>query len=412
MTDYYTKTPGTGGRIRQRVSDFAVEEIAPNGSACEVKAFSDKEKTELEHEWPENTENREHLIVEMEKFGYDTHSALKQIARSLRCSPKRMGFAGLKDKRAITCQRVSIWNPDLERVKTFRSRYLDLRFLEWSDERIELGDLKGNRFRIVIRGIELDEKETRKRLEACAEEMKEGIPNFFGEQRFGGLRQVTHVVGKLFLQGKTKEAVMAYLSVEEPREGEEVCAARKLARAEKFAEALHLMPYKFKFERILLQHLEQNPNDFAGAFQKLPKSLRYLFTHAVQSHLYNEILKERLKRGFGLNAVEGDVVEDGVPTIPLFGFESKFSKGVAGEIEKMVLEREGVSLKEFQVRELAEMSSKGSRKRIVLKAENLEIGEIGRDEYNEGKIKAAVSFELEKGNYATTVLDELLKVSA
>ena len=149
--------------------------------------------------------------------------------------------------------------------------------------------------------------------------------------------------------------------------------------------------------------------DFVGAFSRLPKSLTYMFTHAYQSYLFNQIINERIGSGLGLKAAEGDVLEDGIATTQLFGFESKFSEGKIGEIERKVLEGEGIKPEDFYIKAFPQISSKGARKKILLFPEDLKLEEIGSDEYFEGALKAKISFKLEKGNYATTVLRELMK---
>ena len=116
-----------------------------------------------------------------------------------------------------------------------------------------------------------------------------------------------------------------------------------------------------------------------------------------------------MKLGFGLKKISGDVLIEGKPSAALFGFESEIAEGKTGEIEKKILEAEGVKLEDFKVSEMPEVSSKGSRKGIVLIPEKIKLIETGKDEFNEGKLSAKISFSLEKGNYATTVLRELMK---
>jgi tRNA pseudouridine13 synthase len=411
-----TKSLGIGGVLKQRFSDFIVEEITPEGKACEVKAFNADGKiagfTEELIEVPENPEGKEFLICELEKFNYDLNQAVRFVSHYLQFSRKRIGYAGLKDKRAITCQRISIWKPDVERLKEFKSRFIDLRPLEWSNSKVEIGDLKSNNFKIIIRGIDLDEKECKKRiLEFAKEAEKNGIANFFGEQRFGGVRPITHKVGKLIIQGNLKDAVMLYLGFTEEREKPESKQARKLASEGKFAEALASFPSIYRFEKSMLNHLVKFPNDFAGAIGKLPKAMRYLFTHAYQSHLFNRIIEERLKQGFGLERIEGDLLDnEGNVLIPLIGFESKLPEGESLKIMQKILDEKGVKPEDFKVKQMPELSSKGTAKILVLRPENFELLEVSQDEFNEGKLKAIVSFGLSKGNYATTVLAELMKV--
>lgn len=407
---YATSSPGIGGLIKRRIGDFIVEEIALDGKVCEVKAFTATEKLKVEKTWPENTEQKENLILQMEKFNSDVNNAIRKITRFVGTSKKRIGYGGMKDKRGITCQRISFWQPDIERLKQFESRYIDLRPIEWSDERVELGDLQSNRFTIIIRDLKLEKEKLQETILQCFEQMKNGIPNYFGEQRFGGARNVTHIVGREFVKGNPEEAVKIYLTATFPAEEEAVRQAREnLAKTWDYAQATKEFPTKFRYERAILHHLCKYPKDFVGAFGKLPKQLRYMFTHAYQAHLFNKIVAERMKAGIGLKAVEGDVLQDGLPTAALFGCESTFAEGKPGEIERKVLAEEGIELSQFKVAKMAELSSRGTRKPISLFPQKLQLLEIAEDEFYPGSLKAKVGFELTKGNYATTVLAELMK---
>ena len=412
QTIFVTKTPGIGGRIKRRISDFIVQEVSKEGKVWEARAFSGDAKAELEKAWPEGLapEGREQLHVTLEKFNMDTNFAIQRIARALGTSRKRVGYAGMKDKRAITCQRISIWQPDVERLKRLDSRYLDLREAEWREERIELGDLWGNDFNITVRDLGGTREELQQTISDCFEQMKGGIPNFFGEQRFGGLRQTSHRVGREFVKGSIENGVMLYLTATAPGEEEDVALARKnLAETRDFSRASNEFPVKYRYERAIIHHLCKYPRDFVGAFKKLPKALTYMFTHAYQSYLFNQVLERRVKEGLGLQPVEGDVLEDGVVAAPLFGFESKLAEGKPGEIERKVLEEEGTKPEDFKIKAYAELSSRGARKKAVLFPENLRLIEIAEDEFYPGRLKARIGFRLTKGNYATTVLAELMK---
>jgi len=431
MAIYSTSTKGIGGQIKRRYTDFIVEEIQRDGKVCEAKRFVKEfgeqesagiqqnletaEQLHLETEKlivPQNLEDREQLHLDLEKINRDTNFVIRDITRFIQCSGKRIGYAGMKDKRAVTCQRISIFRPNVERLQQFSSRGIQLRNPFWEKERIDLGMLLGNKFTVTIRDLQLEEKELKKRIAAFFKEAeKNGIANYFGEQRFGGIRNITHVVGKEFLKGDFRNGVMLYLCHAAEGEEEEVAAARKrLAETNDFAEATRLFPPKFRYERAMIHHLCRFPNDFVGAFGRLPKKLRYLFTHAYQSHLFNKIIEERFSQGIGLKNVEGDILEEGNPTAALFGFESQFAEGKAGEIERKVLNADGIELQQFKVKKMAEISSKGARKSIVLKPEKMGLLEIKEDEFFPEKLCAKISFELSKGNYATTVLAELMKI--
>ena len=235
------------------------------------------------------------------------------------------------------------------------------------------------------------------------------MPNYYGEQRFGGYRDVTHVVGKLLLQGKIEEAVMTYLG--KPSEGEEdaIAEARKnVLETKNFSRALVEFPDKLHFEVAMLNHLVKTPSDFAGAFQRLPKKTRFLFTHAYQSHVFNRIVAERVKKGL-FYPMEGDILENGIPTALLPGSESKMAHGIPGEIEERILRDEKIDASLFKNTKMGELSSWGARKPIVLRANEFKLLEVTDDMFYEGKKCATVSFWLEKGAYATTLLRELIK---
>lgn len=407
---YSTSAKGVGGEIKRRISDFLVNEITPEMEACEIQCFTPDEKKEVEIEWPEAKEGEDQLIMIMEKFNYDVNNAIRRIARSQGISIKRFGYAGMKDKRAITAQRLSFWNPDIEKLKEFRSRYIALRDPKWAKERVKIGDLYGNEFVITIRNIKLDKKETEKRIKSCIKEMDKGIANYFGEQRFGGARKISHLVGREFVRRNFEDAVMLYLTSTFPGEEEEIRNARlNLQKSGDFSQAIKEFPKKFRYERSIIHHLCKYPKDFIGAFKKLPSSLCYLFTHAYQSYIFNKVINERIEQGLGLEVTEGDILKEGLATATLIGFESELATGKAGEIERKVLAEENITKEDFRVKEFSEMSSKGARKEILLKPENLKLLKVEDDEFNENCVKATISLRLKKGNYATTVMREIMK---
>jgi len=409
---FFTTTPPLKGIVKMRYSDFVVEEVTSEG-VCEVKRYNKKmeERNFEKMKVPPNENNKENLILDMEKINQDTIGALAVIARGMNLSKKRIGYGGLKDKRAITAQRISLFDPDISRVERFGVKGIELRNPRWGD-RIELGDLNGNQFTITIRNITKTNEEIENVVQQFVSEISFGIPNLYGNQRFGGKRMVTHKVGKLLLQQKFEEAVMLYLTETYEEEKTDMKNARiNLARTRDFAKALREFPLEARSEKAMLNHLVKNPNDYANAFSTLPKKVRYLFTHAYQSHLFNKMIEERIKK-LGRKAFEkqeGDLLDDGEVSAMLAGYESTYAGGIQGEIERKIMQEEGMDFSNFKVEGIAEISSQGMRKTIVLKPQNFQITKIEEDEFNPGTKAVTFSFYLTKGNYATTVLRELLK---
>ena len=410
---FVTKSEKLGGRAKQRYTDFVVEEVQADGRVCKVERFDreveERKKTDR-MKVPEKSGEQLHL--DLEKINTDTNFAIARMARGLGVSKSRIGYAGLKDKRGVTCQRISLYNPDVEKVERFGFRGLELRNPKWEDVRLELGDLKGNNFVITVRDLDKSGEDLKRIFEDFKLQAENGLPNFFGTQRFGGKRMITHRVGKLLIQGKVEQAVMIYLTETFDGEHEEMKNARiNLAKTGDFSQAIREFPMKSRNERTMCQHLCMHPKDFAGAFGKIPKKMKFFYTHAYQSWIFNRILEERIKE-FGdkwIEEIDGDVLEDGIPTALLPGIETTFSEGKAGEIEKRVMEEEGVKFEDFRVAWMSDLSSNGNRKKIALFPKDFEFIETGEDVFNDGKKYLKVSFFLEKGLYATTVLRELLK---
>lgn len=418
---YSTDTDGLGGHLRQEVEDFIVKEITNREEGKEGK----------------------YLILELTKRNWDTHHLTRTLARTLQISQKRINVAGTKDRRALTTQKISIFDIDASEIEKIRLKDIELKVLGRSRKSVELGDLWGNDFIITIRNIDYSPEETNKLLEKTTNEIlaESGVPNFFGVQRFGSMRPVTHLVGKAIVEGDFEKAALLYIAEPFPDEPEETKEVRQFVKETRdFKEGLKTYPLYLGHERAMMNHLIANPYDFAGAFLVLPKNLYRIFVHGYQSYMYNMILCQRIERGLPLNlAVEGDIVcfknELGLPdssktekveadtvtamnrlikrnrafiTAPLPGYNTEFASGVPGEIEQAVLEELKVPLQGFNIEEIPEMSSKGTRREILLQVEPK--FEVGEDELNPGKSKAILKFMLPKGSYATTLLREYMKV--
>jgi len=418
---YTTKTPGIGGKLRQQTEDFGVIEITNREEGTEGK----------------------YLIVELTKRNWETHHLIRDLTRILRISQKRIGFAGTKDKRAVTTQKISIYDVDEEEVQNIHLKDTELKILGRSNKGLELGNLIGNEFIITVRDIDTDKNELESRLSQTTASIKEqgGVPNFFGIQRFGALRPITHVVGESIVRNDIEKAALAYIAASYPDEPEDTQQVRdRVFETRNYIEGLKEYPLQLRYERAMMHHLVSSPEDYAGSFETLPANIRKMFVHAYQSYIYNTIICARIKKGLPLNrAVVGDIVcfknkaglpdnsrnervtEDNIDgmnnlvrrnrafvTAPLIGHSSELASGVPGEIEREAIEELNVPIEGFKVPSMEELSSKGLRREILLSADPKYT--IGEDELNEGKFKVTLDFSLPKGSYATTILREYMKV--
>ncbi|MEM3587555.1 MAG: tRNA pseudouridine(13) synthase TruD, partial [Candidatus Jordarchaeaceae archaeon] len=265
------KTEGIGGCLRKRWEDFLVEEITPQGEV--IHALGSKAQNISLNGVCEKEGEGEYTVFVLERHAtYDTFEALNRLARSLKVGLKRLSYAGVKDKRAITTQRVSAWRVDPEKLKKVNIKGLYIRDVRRDKNAVCLGDLWGNHFTVTIREINLEKLEVEKRVKQilCEIDSLGGVPNFFGYQRFGIQRPISHLVGIKLLKGQFREAAMLFLAKAYPLESEEAQNARSyLFEKEDFAGALEKFPKSLNWEKLMLKHLSAHPNDFIGAFRRL-----------------------------------------------------------------------------------------------------------------------------------------------
>jgi len=433
MTVYATRTPGVGGRIKLFAEDFIVEEILADGSKATLKHIP----AGLPEGWGR------HLLCLLVKKNWDTLAALEKIAEELNIDEGQLHVAGIKDTRAVTAQHISISRVHPEKILSIKVKGLRVYPIRFEDEAVSPSRLYGNHFHIVVRSISYGPSVVEERINAVVEELKHlgGIPNYFGHQRFGTKRPVTHLVGRQIVKGNLEEASLTFLSLPSPFEDPDAREARRLIRdAGNYRAALKILPKHLTYERTMLKHLLKHPRDYLGALRRLPLKLRRLFVQAYQSYLYNLFLSERIKRGMPLNDVlVGDYALEldgcGLPTgrasrvsesnlsqirekmrrgeaalaIPLVGLKVEASGGVQGEIEREILSSEGVNPQDFRVECMPEATARGGFRRVLTPIINLQTSEASEDPVNPSKFKVELDFTLLRGSYATVLLREVMK---
>ncbi len=414
VSGFLTETPPVGGRIKATVDDFIVEEVPMELPASEGGRF---------------------LLARVTARNWETNRLVRELSRRLGTSRTRISFAGTKDKRAITTQLMSFAGVDAEELSRVHLKDVVLEPLHRSARRLGLGHLMGNRFRVRLRDISLPTEEVSSRLRGLARELNStgGFPNFFGPQRFGESRPISHLVGRALVRGDLRGAVETYLGHPEPGEREDAYRARHaFEESGDVARALRDYPKRLSFERALLNHLRRNSGDYAGALRRLPLNLLTLFVYAYQAFLFNRILSLRLKRGLGLNEpLVGDLVlpmdKRGLPRRDasvevteanlnkvrervragkawisglVLGYDVPFATGAMGRLEEEVVAEEGVRPEDFTVSAMPRLSSRGLRRGILASLLDFSY-EVDGD--------VILSFRLNPGCYATALLREFTK---
>jgi tRNA pseudouridine13 synthase len=387
--------PGTGGVIKESPEDFRVEEIPlylPSGEG-------------------------EHVYLTLEKRGITTLEAVRRLARATGVAERDMGYAGMKDARAVTVQTVSIPRVAPEALLALEIPGIRPLAATRHGNKLRLGHLAGNRFYLRLRETEAHAlRHGEQVLEILS---RRGVPNYFGPQRYG-LQGNSHLIGAALVRQEWGEAVAALVgdpsAVQDGRWREAIEAFRRGDTA----RAAELFPPSCRTEREVLQRLLKKPDDPRGALRAVNPRLMSLYLSAYQSWLFDRVLDERLSDCDRL--LEGDLaykhangacflVTDPVAempraeafeisaTGPLVGPKMLAPQGEAGRLEGAVLERHGHDPGALSLPPPVRLDGDRRPLRVPLADASVEAKDQG----------LLLSFSLPKGAYATAVLRELLK---
>ncbi len=301
-----------------------------------------------------------YLYFLLKKKNRNTLDVVKEIAKQLNLPEKQIGFAGSKDKQAITeqvCSAKGISKDKLSRLKIDNS---ELKFLGYNDQPVCLGNLTGNQFEITIRNLEKTETKIKP---------INFVENYFDEQRFS---QNNVEIGRYLVKKKFKEAV-------------------KLIDAPK-----------------VQQQQQKNPTDYVGALKQLPLRLLKMYVNAYQSYLWNETLAEYLKEGKKTRKIKYSqgyfIFTDKKENIslPLIGFTE-----LDNPLIKKIIQKETLTHHDFIIKQIPELSLEGEERKVFVEITDLEIKPAEKDELNKNKHKILVKFSLPKSSYATMVIRKL-----
>jgi tRNA pseudouridine13 synthase len=274
----------------------------------------------------------EHIWLDIEKNGANTAFVAQQLAQATGVQDRDVGYAGLKDRHAITRQWFSIHLPTGETPDLSLLEHPEFRVLSQSRhlKKLRPGDLRGNRFRIVLRDVAGERDAIEANLRAVA---SHGVPNYFGAQRFG------HDGG----------------NVEQGR----AMLAREI--------------------RV------RNPKK------------KGLYLSAVRSFVFNEVLALRIRQGLWGKSLPGDVMDEaGRATGPLWGRGRVTTTDQAQALENGVAERHAALCDGMEHAGLDQ-----ERRALVASPADMSWEWPQAD-------RLALTFTLPAGNYATSVLNEIL----
>lgn len=383
-----------GGTLKAEPRDFLVEEVGlyePSGVG-------------------------DHLYLRIEKEGIGTFEAIDRLARALGRRPREFGYAGLKDAHAVARQTLSLEHVDAARVA--RLAVPGLRILEARrhGNKLRIGHLRGNRFRIRLRGVtEGDEERARRALDVLA---RRGVPNYFGAQRFGAAGNGAQL-GEALVRRDATRFVDLLLGIPGPGDPPRVAEAKRAFGRGQMGEARRTMPAG-RPEAGLLHDLTVRKLPPSRAIARVPRRLLRLFLSAFQARLFHAVLDERIDE---LDRVEeGDVavlhrngaaflvhdVPEEAPRVarfeispsgPLFGRSLLRAESRPGRLEEDVLAAAGLEPSLLEAKGPFALS--GGRRALRFPLRDVTVKREAED--------LILGFFLPRGCYATAVVAELWK---
>ena len=376
---YSTKFSGIGGKIRVEPEDFQVTEL-----------ISKKVESSI------NDQNG-YAVYKLKKKRIDTNHALSGIFKQ---KGLRLKSLGLKDASAVTEQFVCSGHTG-KAIENFSSDKYSLEHLGYVKKPLSKKDMIGNHFKLKISECQND-------LESFTEYEK--ILNFYGYQRFGSKRPVTHLIGKAILQmdfSKAVDLILSFTSSYDSKENTEI--RQKLSDKANYQQYFDQVPVQMDIERMVLKEMIEHGEPIR-AIRVIPISLRRFYIQAYQSFIFNQSLSAAFLDGenlfeaqsgdvcFDYNGIIGKYVKgmDQNLALPFVGYSYYKKTRFDFQISK-ILEQEEVSPKDFFIKEMQEASSEGGFRQAAIHCSNYSVHDN------------VVEFSLSRGSFATILLREIMK---
>ena len=379
ITVYSTKFPGIGGKIRVKPEDFQVTEILSEKAQNAIK------------------DQDGYAVYKLKKKKIDTNHALSGIFKT---KGLRLKSLGLKDASAITEQFVCSGNKG-KALENFSTDKYSLEKIGYTKKPITKKDMIGNHFKLKITGCQ-------NRLSDFTEYDK--ILNFYGYQRFGSKRAVTHLIGEAILHRDFKKAVeliLSFTSIHDSKENTEI--REKLVDRTNYEKYFDSVPSSMDIEKIVLKEMIEH-GDPIRAIRAIPLPLRRFYIQSYQSFIFNQSLSSAFLDGenlfesqsgdvcFDLHGIIGKHVNglDQNLALPFVGYSYYKKTRFDFQISK-ILKQEEITPKDFFIKEMQEVSSEGGFRQAAIHCSDYSSGDN------------VVEFSLSRGSFATIVLREIMK---
>lgn len=376
---YSTDYKGCSGKIRSNFEDFQVFEVLSKRSIDSI------------------SEEGDYAVYKLKKLGIDTTHSLSNIFNKYRI---RLKALGLKDASAVTEQFVCSEHKR-KSIDSISEKKYSLKKIGFVKKPLSKKDMIGNRFQIKI-------------IDACDDLGKfneyEKLLNFYGYQRFGSKRPVTHLVGKAILQKEYDKAITLLLTYTSKYDSAENSQLReKLSDRSNYSKLLGEIPFQMDLERIVITEMIKD-GDPKNALRAIPLAIRRFFVQAYQSFLFNLTLSAAFTDGENLFCPqEGDVcynkngligkfsnISSQRLSVPFIGYSYYKKTRFNYQISK-ILECEEVAPKDFFIKDMQELSNEGGFRNSSIQCDDVKVNQD------------IIAFTLSRGSFATMVLREIMK---
>ena len=391
---YCTSFAGTGGSIKQGSEGFMVSELV-NESLDISLSYN---------------ENHRYPLYILEKRDIDSNHALFEIERELHM---RFRVMGIKDAKAVTTQYAGMERVMRNPPAELKSRHTRLTLKGFTKHPLQKKFLAGNKFEIRIYNVRSSD------LSGFVPHIGK-VGNFYGLQRFGSERLVTHLIGREIVKRKFLQAVellLCHTTEFDTQMSREI--RNKCVDPSNYRQVLKMLPRGMDIERQVLSALIAG-RDTIAALRAVPITIRRLFVQAYQAYIFNRCLSRAVMEGEDLlqpqtedlcfemegPATFGRIIKYNptsktklVPAIRMAGYTFQPGKGRFENITRAILQEEEVDPKEFYIKEMQELSHQGGFRQAPLWC----------TDFRYERDPLTVSFKLPKGSYATTLLREIIK---
>jgi tRNA pseudouridine13 synthase len=360
-------------------------------------------------------------LYRLTKQSLGTLEALDAIARRWNLPAAAIAFAGLKDRHALTRQHLTIREGPR---RGLTQTNFELEYLGQALRPVHAKDITGNRFLVTMRDLSADD------CTAMAAKLnvldRDGLPNYFDNQRFGSLGISGQFIAQPWCLGDYERAVWLAIADDNVHDRPEEREVKKLLRDHWGDWQMCRGLLSRSQQQSVISHLAAHPRDFRRAIALLRQDLRSLWLAAFQSHLWNQILAEQIRRvcrsqalvaqAIGgrelpffteLNGSERQALANAV--LPLPSARLHLEPGPLKQLIDDVLAREGLELRQVRVKYPRDsFFSKGERPAIFHPAELSHRTEA--DDVYPGRHKLTLQFTLARGSYATILIKQLTGV--